>query len=253
MTFSVEQKLLLDAPLNRANVKTRAQGKKTLSYIEGWMAIAEANRIFGHDRWTRETFDVVCVVDVSRKIGVTDSFAGYDGFGVTYICRVRIIVDGAVLREGSGAGHGIDRDRGLAHESALKEAETDAMKRALMTFGNPFGLALYDKEQRDVVNEADVKRQEQESAAREEYIESVKGTIADIAPDKLRAWWDHDAQKAARRKYNLSPGELEVLKALVIAKLPKRETGGTDGERSAAADDQRDRAVGQEGRSDTTE
>jgi hypothetical protein len=41
-------------------------------------------------------------------------------------------------------------DLGLAHESALKEAETDAMKRALMTFGNPFGLALYDKEQRNV-------------------------------------------------------------------------------------------------------
>jgi hypothetical protein len=30
------------------------------------------------------------------------------------------------------------------------EAETDAMKRALVTFGNPFGLALYDKSQRQV-------------------------------------------------------------------------------------------------------
>ena len=28
---------------------------------------------------------------------------------------------------------------------ALKAAETDATKRALTTFGNPFGLALYDK------------------------------------------------------------------------------------------------------------
>jgi hypothetical protein len=37
----------------------------------------------------------------------------------------------------------------LAHESAIKEAETDAMKCALMTFGNPFGLALYDKAQRE--------------------------------------------------------------------------------------------------------
>ena len=43
-------------------------------------------------------------------------------------------------------------DLGLAHESALKEAETDAMKRALMTFGNPFGLALYDKQQRQVTS-----------------------------------------------------------------------------------------------------
>jgi len=41
-------------------------------------------------------------------------------------------------------------DRGRAHEPAIKEAETDAMKRALMTFGNPFGLALYDKQQRQV-------------------------------------------------------------------------------------------------------
>jgi hypothetical protein len=39
---------------------------------------------------------------------------------------------------------------GEALESAAKEAETDAMKRALMTFGNPFGLALYDKTQANV-------------------------------------------------------------------------------------------------------
>ena len=50
--------------------------------------------------------------------------------------------------------HGIDADKGLAHESALKEAETDATKRALMTFGNPFGLALYDKQQRQVSSSA---------------------------------------------------------------------------------------------------
>jgi hypothetical protein len=41
-------------------------------------------------------------------------------------------------------------DLGLAHESAIKEAETDAMKRALVTFGNPFGLALYGRSQRQV-------------------------------------------------------------------------------------------------------
>ena len=73
---------------------------------------------------------------------------------MTYIARVRISVcvggQGLLIREGTGAGHGIDTDLGLAHESAIKEAETDAMKRALMTFGNPFGLALYDKSQRQV-------------------------------------------------------------------------------------------------------
>jgi hypothetical protein len=33
-----------------------------------------------------------------------------------------------------------------AHTWSLKAAETDATKRALATFGNPFGLALYDRE-----------------------------------------------------------------------------------------------------------
>jgi hypothetical protein len=33
---------------------------------------------------------------------------------------------------------------------ALKGAETDATKRALATFGNPFGLALYDPKQNGV-------------------------------------------------------------------------------------------------------
>lgn len=59
-----------------------------------------------------------------------------------------------LIRGGTGAGHRIDADLGQAHESAIKEAETDAIKRALMTFGNPFGLALYDKQQGQVTNSA---------------------------------------------------------------------------------------------------
>ena len=44
-------------------------------------------------------------------------------------------------------GEGKAPTPGQAHELALKGAETDATKRALATFGNPFGLALYDREQ----------------------------------------------------------------------------------------------------------
>ena len=70
---------------------------------------------------------------------------------MSYIARVRITItvgERRVIREGSGAGDGIAMDLGLAHESALKEAETDATNQALMTFGKPFGLALYAKQQR---------------------------------------------------------------------------------------------------------
>lgn len=148
MTFDAKQIAELSAPLQSGHVKSRQQAGRKLSYIEGWHAIAEANRIFGFDAWTRETIDIRVVAEAERSIGQQ----GGKGWGVSYIAKVRVTVQG-VIREGVGTGHGIDRDLGLAHESAIKEAETDAMKRALMTFGNPFGLALYDKTQANVCDD----------------------------------------------------------------------------------------------------
>ena len=152
--FSPEQLAALSAPLDRANVRQREQGRGKVAYVEGWFAVAEANRIFGFDGWQRQTIAVRCVAQAERPIGRDQK----PGWGVTYTARVRVTVTAGglppLIREGSGAGHGIDVDLGQAHESALKEAETDAMKRALMTFGNPFGLALYDKAQRQVSSAA---------------------------------------------------------------------------------------------------
>ncbi len=153
--FSPEQLAALAAPLDRAKVRQREQGRSKVHYLEGWQVIVEANRIFGFDGWQRQTLAVRCVNQSERLIGREQR----PGWGVTYTARVRVTVSAGgrppLVREGSGAGHGIDVDLGQAHESALKEAETDAMKRALMTFGNPFGLALYDKAQRQVSSAAD--------------------------------------------------------------------------------------------------
>ena len=149
MAFTDTQIAELSAKLDGGAVKARKVAGRNVSYIEGWHAIAEANRIFGYDAWDREAVEIKCVSEAPREIG--DSKA--PGFGVGYVCRVRITVragEDRIVREGCGYGSGIDRDLGSAHESAIKEAETDAMKRALMTFGNPFGLALYDKTQENV-------------------------------------------------------------------------------------------------------
>ena len=143
--FNPKQLQELQEPLSSQAVKTRSQSGRNLSYIEGWYAISEANRIFGFDSWDQEIVELKCVSERERKIG-RDQKAGW---GVSYVASIRINVNG-IKREGVGAGHGIDVDPGQAHESAIKEAATDAMKRALMTFGNQFGLALYDKEQRNV-------------------------------------------------------------------------------------------------------
>lgn len=149
--FTDTQLVELRSKLDGSVVKQREQSGRKFSYIEGWHAIAEANRIFGFDGWDRETVDLKCVSEKPRKIGKGQYER--DGFGVGYVAKVRVTVranGSAVVREGTGFGSGIDADLGAAHESAIKEAETDAMKRALMTFGNPFGLALYDKDQENV-------------------------------------------------------------------------------------------------------
>ena len=67
-------------------------------------------------------------------------------FLAVYIARVRVTVhaDGAtIIREGHGTGEGHGTSPGEVHDIALKVAETDATKRALATFGKPFGLELY--------------------------------------------------------------------------------------------------------------
>lgn len=141
MKFTDEQVKSLSAPLDKKHVKTRQQAGQSLSYVEGWHVIAEANRIFGFGEWIRQTLEMKCVHEGERPDGKAS---------VTYMARVRIAVgtgDDQIFRDGTGTGQGIAKSVGDAHESAMKEAETDAMKRALMTFGNPFGLALYDKAQ----------------------------------------------------------------------------------------------------------
>jgi recombination DNA repair RAD52 pathway protein len=129
--FSVQQKAALAAPLNADNVRERDQAGRTPSYLEGSRAIKEANRIFGFGGWTRQTVEIKCVAEHPRKIGKAPNQR--DGFGVSYIAKVQVVVLAGttqITREGIGAGHGIDADCGLAHESTVKEAETDAMKRA---------------------------------------------------------------------------------------------------------------------------
>jgi DNA repair and recombination protein RAD52 len=69
MSFTDEQKKSLAAPLSSQNVKGRKQGGREVHYVEGWHAIAEANRIFGFDSWTRETTEIKCVSERERKIG----------------------------------------------------------------------------------------------------------------------------------------------------------------------------------------
>lgn len=201
----------LAKPLSSAAVKERTQAGRKLSYVEGWHAIAEANRIFGFDGWQRETVEIKCVAEHARKIGKDNP---RDGWGVSYIAKARVTV-GDVTREGWGAGHGIDTDLGLAHESAIKECETDALKRALMTFGNPFGLALYDKTQANVSDEPP------EKSNAEVYTEASLAILkSGLYKDRANAVGWFNSEKENRRKHGLSQGHVDLLLAALNETYP---------------------------------
>ena len=144
MGFSAKQLQALRRSLNSRHVRTREANGRELSYIEGWYAISEANRIFGFDGWSRETLESRCALARENR----------GSFLAVYVAKVRITVhaDGAtIVREGHGSGEGRGTSPGEVHDIALKAAETDATKRALATFGKPFGLELYRKGQNCIV------------------------------------------------------------------------------------------------------
>ena len=141
--FSKTQLRKLTGKLDLRHVQSREVEGRAVDYIEGWFAIAQANAIFGCSGWDREMTHFERIYERSRG----------DVTSCAYVARVRIRVRTGrttIVREGSGCGSATANTSGDAHDMALKAAETDATKRALATFGNPFGLGLYDKEQKGV-------------------------------------------------------------------------------------------------------
>jgi len=154
-------KALLDAPLRRDVIKER----DGLSYLEGWHVINEANRIFGYGSWGGTIVRLEHLGDVPVV-----SRQGKEGFKTAYLCEYRVTVKipdpyskdiegnpqyNYVTFSDVGFGNAVSYQGNALdnHELAAKEAATDAMKRCLRAFGNQFGNALYDKEQRNVEKE----------------------------------------------------------------------------------------------------
>jgi hypothetical protein len=136
MGFSIKQLTALRRDLDRRQVRTRAANGREFSYLEGWYIISEANRIFGFDGWSRETLESRCVLARENR----------GTFFAVYIARVRVTIHAkgrSIIREGHGSGEGRGTSPAEVHDIAVKAAETDATKRALATFGKPFGLELY--------------------------------------------------------------------------------------------------------------
>ncbi|KAG0230490.1 DNA repair protein rad52 [Actinomortierella wolfii] len=112
-------------------------GRTTLTYVEAWRIKNVANRLFGFNGWSSTVSDVT--------IDFTD--IAPDGrifIGVSAVVRVTL-KDGTCHEDlGFGSSENL-KSKAASFEKAKKEAVTDALKRALTSFGNVLGACLYDK------------------------------------------------------------------------------------------------------------
>jgi DNA repair and recombination protein RAD52 len=162
--FTDEQKNLLDQKLDSRLISEReGGGNTTLKYVEGHDAIDQANRIFGYGNWSYRP--LFC----EQKV-LTDPISG-EAVGIAYKAQVELTVrdcnpivevgsqpvaawnvrDTVLSRRKKGDTSDIQQWEATraartiveSHEMAEKGAVTDALKRALRTFGNQFGNGLY--------------------------------------------------------------------------------------------------------------
>jgi DNA recombination protein Rad52 len=131
---------LLSRPLDPELVSLRAgSGGRMVAYLEGHQAINQANRIFGYGRWGSEVVGPIGY----RAIRGSNGSGEPSPLGM-YWARVRVKVRGCEARSDVGCAVVIEPSA-EAHETAIKAAVTDGMKRALRQFGDQFGNGLYDR------------------------------------------------------------------------------------------------------------
>jgi len=164
---------MLNQPLDRRHVSQRKQGNFNLSYIEGHHAIREANRIFGFSGWSYRVNEFKIMSEETYEK------AGYNNGPAVKMYRISVMatvcVDAiGVDRSDVGYGQGSAKTLADAHESAGKEAVTDALKRALRTFGDQFGNALYDKQQLHVVDGAQVEQAEKDAKYKSDLFAAIR-------------------------------------------------------------------------------
>lgn len=146
--FNQEQVQILNQELDSNRVKSRSKGNINLSYLEGFDIIETANKIFGYGNWS---YSIDKLDYLSTEQNQNQNFV------IAYKAIVKVIVFDkehiqSISRTDVGTGTGISKTQAEAHEGATKEAVTDALKRAMRSFGNQFGLSLYDKSKKHIIN-----------------------------------------------------------------------------------------------------
>ena len=129
----------LGQPLDSQLVSQRkGRGGKSFDYLEGHIVIAQANRIFGFGGWGYELVGDVTL----RRIETVNPQTGEVKVEQGYSAPVRVTVAGALPRTDLGV-HPVTEDNFDGHDTAMKAAVTDGLKRAFRSFGVQFGNGFY--------------------------------------------------------------------------------------------------------------
>jgi DNA recombination protein Rad52 len=182
---------ILGEKLKKGCISQRKKGSTNLSYIESHHAIREANRAFGADGWS---YGIITLDKVSEEKNANGNHV------IGYTARVMVEV-GGISREDVGFGSGIAKMLADAHEGATKEAVSDAMKRALRTFGDIFGLALYDKKQEHV-----------EKEEKKDYIAQIKNSKDEFELHDIfkEAWENTEGKERDNIKAEYDKRKVEI-------------------------------------------
>ena len=116
----------------------KGRGGKFYDYLEGHVVIEQANRIFGYGGWGYELAGDVTL----RQIETVDTQTGEVKVASAYSAPVRVTVAGALPRTDIGV-HPVAEDTLDGHDTAIKAAVTDGLKRAFRSFGVQFGNGFY--------------------------------------------------------------------------------------------------------------
>ncbi len=129
----------LGQPIDPELVSQRkGRGGRVFDYLEGHAVIDQANRIFGFGGWGYELVGDVTL----RRIETVDSQTGEVKVDQGYSAPVRVTVAGALPRTDIGV-HPVAEDNFDGHDTAMKGAVTDGLKRAFRSFGVQFGNGFY--------------------------------------------------------------------------------------------------------------
>ena len=129
----------LGQPLDPELVSQRkGRGGKSFDYLEGHIVIAQANRIFGYGGWGYELVGDVTL----RQVETVNPQTGEVKVEQGYSAPVRVSVAGALPRTDLGV-HPVTEDNFDGHDTAMKAAVTDGLKRAFRSFGVQFGNGFY--------------------------------------------------------------------------------------------------------------